>query len=423
MGIELNVAGVCRAPTEDFLDQVEAWLRTGPAGARIGWIATSAPFRKSVEISGDRLLAVLHPAAEPVDLRAAHGQVVVSAGCASAGPGYHRHVAAVLHEMGRRFDIVWDEGTEDPLGLADDRAEVERDYLVWIRALARTVLTEVPAEGAWVSIGLSLGSDRFDHDGLAASWLGPRDRDWFQAVSDGNEAAARAFFPWWDDGWTAPTMRNTAMGIMWNDVRWRAPTDADDTPALHQADALLAEAHRLDAALDLPWAAWHELRSLLADSAPIAAGAPADLPARAAADRPAQLGYRRRSVRTTPVSGWSLRIPGDFTYGWDGDRWWAWDGTRQIEITILRVGDAKTGPPPAAMLQYGANATAGHRGEPVIGGPGDGWWLPAEDGDEVGVQGIASHRNGELLLVTISVPGSQLGWAIEVWRSLEYGGD
>ncbi|WP_433192684.1 hypothetical protein ACQP1G_28775 [Nocardia sp. CA-107356] len=423
MGIELNVAGVCRAPTEDFLDQVGAWLRTGPAGARVGWTATSAPFRKSVEVSGDRLLAVLHPAAEPVDLRAAHGQVVVSAGCAPAGPGYHRHVAAVLHEMGRRFDIVWDEGTEDPLGLADNRAEVEQDYLVWIRTLAETVLTEVPAEGAWVSIGLSTGSDRFDYDGLAASWLGPRDRDWFHAVADGDEAAARAFFPWWEDGWTAPTIRNTAMGIIWNDVRWRAPSDADDSPALHQADALLAEAYRLDPALALPWAAWHELRLLLADSAPIAAGAPGDLPARAAAEMPPVLGYRRRSVRTTPVSGWSLRIPGEFTYGWDGDRWWAWDGTRQIEITILRVGDAKTGPPPAAMLQYGANATAGHRGEPVVGGPGDGWWLPSEDGEEVGVQGIASRRNGELLLVTISVPGPQLDWAIEAWRSLRYGGD
>ncbi|MEV6334901.1 hypothetical protein AB0M12_09320 [Nocardia vinacea] len=423
MGIELHAAGVCRAPTADFLDQVGEWLLTGPAGARVGWTATSAPLRKSVEVSGDRLLAVLHPAAEPIDLRAAHGQVVVSAGCASAGPGYHRHVAAVLHEMGRRFDIVWDEGTEDPLGLGDDRAEVEHDYLVWIRSLAETVLTEVPAEGAWVSIGLSLGSDRFDYDGLAASWLGPRDRDWFQAVRDGDEATARAFFPWWEDGWTAPTIRNTAMGIMWNDVRWRAPSDADDTPALHQADALLAEAHRLDAALELPWAAWHELRLLLADSAAIAAGAPTDLSARAAAADQVPLGYRRRPVHTTPISGWSLRIPGDFTYGWDGDRWWAWDGTRQIEITILCVGDPKTGPPPAAMLQYGANATAGHRGEPVSGGPGDGWWLPSEDGEEVGVQGIASRRNGELLLVTISVPGTQLDWAIEAWRSLHYNGD
>ncbi|WP_328403228.1 hypothetical protein [Nocardia sp. NBC_00403] len=420
MGIELNVAGVCRGPTEDFLQRVERWLRTGPAGARIDWTSTSAPFRNPVEVSGDQLLAVLHPAAEPVDLRAAHGQVVVTAGCAPAGPGYHRHVAAVLHEMGREFDIVWDEGTDDPLGLADNRAEVERDYLTWIRTLAHTVLSQVPTEGNVVSLGLSLGSDQFDYEGLAATWLGPRDVDWFRAVADGDEAAAVRFFPWWEDGWTARTFRDTALGIMWNDVRWRVPTDEDDAPALRQADTLLAEASRLDYALELPWAAWHELRGLLGTLEPVVDDAPADLAERASHDFGARPGYRRRPVFTSLLPGWSLRIPGDFTYGWDGDRWWAWDGERQIDITVLRVDDEKTGPPPAAMLQYGANATEGHRGEPVLGGPGDGWWLPSSDTDEAGVQGIASHRNGELLLVTISVPDAEMNWAIETWRSLRY---
>lgn len=420
MGIELNVAGVHREPAEDFLQQVGEWLRSGASDARVDWPITSAPFRQPVEISGDRLLALLHPAAEPIDVRAAHGQVVVRASCAPAGPGYHRHVAAVLHELGRRFDVTWDEGTEDPLGLADHRAEVEHDYLLWICALARTVLSEVPTQDNWVSLGLSLGSDRFDYDGVAASWLGPRDSGWFHAVADGDEAAAMAFFPWWEDGWTALTVRNAALGILWNDVRWREPSDADDTPAPLHADALLAEAHRLDPNLDLPWAAWQELRELLGISEPAADGAPADLDERATADSRARLGYRRRAVLTAPVPGWSLRIPGDFTYGWDGDRWWAWDGTREIEITVLVVGDEQTGPPPAAMLQYGANATEGHRGEPIVGGPGDGWWLPSEEDGEIGVQGIASRRNGELLLVTISVPDAHLDWAIDAWRSLRY---
>lgn len=420
MGIELNVAGVCRVPAEDFLAQVGTWLAQRPAGARIDWPITSAPLRKPLDIAGDRLLALLYPAAEPIDVRAAHGQVVVRASCASAGPGYHRHVASVLRELGDRFEITWDEGIDDPLGLADNRAEVERDYLQWIRSLAHTVLTQLPTEGNWVSLGLSLGSDRFDYEGLSASWLGPRDTDWFQAVDNGDEAAARAFFPWWEDGWTATTTRNAALGLMWNDVRWREPSDAEDTPAMRYTDALLAEAHQLDPELDLPWAAWFELRRLLATLEPVAAGAPADLDERATVDSRARPGYRRRPVFTAPVPGWSLRIPGDFTYGWDEDRWWAWDGTRQIEITVLRVGDDDTGPPPAAMLQYGANATEGHRGEPIAGGPGDGWWLPSDETDEIGVQGIASRRNGELLLVTISGPESHLDWAIDTWRSLHY---
>lgn len=59
MGIELNVAGVHREPAEDFLQQVGEWLRSGASDARVDWPITSAPFRQPVEISGDRLLALL----------------------------------------------------------------------------------------------------------------------------------------------------------------------------------------------------------------------------------------------------------------------------------------------------------------------------------------------------------------------------
>lgn len=406
MSVGISVAGTSREQDGPrLLATLVDWLRAGPVGVRL-W---------SADVRDDLLLARLHPATEPLMIRATHGQVAASANCSAGGPGYHRHVADVLHEAGRALDIRWTDVAE--LSAAVDRDWVTAEHLQWLTEIARVTLERAPEQAGQFLLAMPLDGDRFEHDAMALSGLGPRELAWCLDVAGGDRDAARSFFPWWDDGWCAATVRDAALGIMWTEVRWRPPSDHDDTPALHQADDLLAEAHRLDPTLPLPWAGWHELRQHLATLETIADGAPADLPDRATHDTSPPIGYRRRPVTTSPLPGWRIRVPGEFTYGWEGNRWWAWDGKRQIDLSVFGVADEQRGMPSDDLIRFAMRTAP--TGERLDGGPGPAVVVSDQPDVPRAVHGYASARAGELLLVTVT--GSEpddLPWAVETWRSL-----
>ncbi|HJL18102.1 MAG TPA: hypothetical protein RMH99_20735 [Sandaracinaceae bacterium LLY-WYZ-13_1] len=343
MGVALELRGARdRSDPMRFLERVEAWLRDRDD--------EPAPH---VERGTEEaiLLAELHPAAEPIRLVADERSVHLSAKTGTAGPGFHRHVCALALALAEAFDVRWaleDEHGDpvDETGWLHDGDEValEEAFLDWLGAVAAQIL-ELAGEGAR-GFALSMPAGHvFEHDGVVATPLGPRDEGWLRAVvADPREGTD--VFAWWSAGRDAAYYRGLALVAMWSEVRWRPPVTDAERALLERVATWVERAHGLDPALELPWAEQSALLELLGEESLRATRAHVKAQARGAA---ATIGYRRRPVLVQLSGGWRITIPGELAERWEErGTWVAWDAKRSVWFTSLTVRDAEGAPSPDA---------------------------------------------------------------------------
>jgi hypothetical protein len=343
MGVELTLVGR-RPPSgaRGFLDDVGAWLT-----------AREDDPPPVVHRAEDEpvLLVELHPAAEPIRLEAGESSLRLSAKTGTAGPGYHRHVCALATALAEAVGVEWaleDERGEpvDETGWLHegDAAALEEAFLDRLGAAAAQIL-ELTTEGVR-GFALSLPAGHaFEHDGLVATPLGPRDEAWLRAVVE-DPARGADVFPWWGPDRDAVYYRDLARVVMWTDVRWRPPVTDEERSLLERVVTWIEKAHGLDPALELPWGEQSELFEHLSEESLRATRAHMKAQARAT---DARIGYRRRPVRVQLSGGWSLTIPGELAERWEErGTWVGWDAKRSVWFTSLTVRDAQGAPSPDA---------------------------------------------------------------------------
>lgn len=285
------------------------------------------------EARSERTLDVqLVPGPEPVSFEVHESQVVVSANTTAAGgPGYHAHVVSMLDAVASGLGLQWNSDGEarlDETGYFEDRhfESIEREMLAWFRSVAKIVLDR-ESEGL-VALRLCLPTDfQPVGDWFVATPMGPMTRTDLLQVRDGDEPAAVAvaarFFPWWDRGVTAHSLRGLALAQCWTKLRWVPPKNEDERRAAVGVLELFDRAQALDADISLPEAELGELRAILRDGAewvtPRAEG----------------IGYRRGWMRHDLTGRWSIEAPGYLTIEWDDGTWVGTSETRTIYATTF----------------------------------------------------------------------------------------
>jgi hypothetical protein len=349
MGVAIELRGRTKASQSprELIMAITQWLRAN-AGELIDRVqeiqADSTPW----------LMARLHPIAEDIRVGALPGgDVVVQAKTSPVGPGYHVFVCELFKRLGVALKIDWDKSAsaDDSDYFATGQRElVEKAMLSWIADVSRRVLFLPPGSGA---VALSMPSDTVFHaDAHVLTPLGPRDTTWLRRVA-ADDPLARDFFAWWPTERGPEVMLAHALCLMWTDVRWHEPANAQERELLTTVSRWLDRAHRLDISLDHPWREWAEiLRALGQDKGPLY-----DMVTRRAERVPEGtplVGYRRGPVSLQLHGGWRVTVPGSFaiTTGEDGSMT-AQRGDRRVVFTPVTVAREDT---PASALLDGQDA-------------------------------------------------------------------
>lgn len=333
MGTAILLRGTCREV--DALGALEAF-----AAALSGPFAPEASRAEDEE--GRPLLALaIHPAAEPLRVvDHGRGRIAVEAITGTAGPGYHAHVTELLESAAGALGIAW-EHVEDESGYFEsrDRRALENAITIWLGTTVHEVLG-LHARGVHgLQMSLPEGT-LFEHAGVLATPMGPRDLAWLERVAK-DPSAGIDVLPWWHEGEGAETLRAAAIAAMWIDVRWRAPLIESERRLFERVLGWLDRGQALAPELEWPWREQSEMLerlgedSLRATRVHLRASA---LPLGAA------IGYRREPVRVTLSGGWSIRVPGAFAERWEErGTWVGWDATRSVWLNTLEVrGSAST---------------------------------------------------------------------------------
>jgi hypothetical protein len=382
-------------------DAVEAWFRSEHPG-----LLTVS--RTAADPSGAAAARIhLHPVDPGVRVSVGtDGTVVVRADCLPVGPGYHVFLAKALRRLGPAVDLAWEPPPRVSLMDASERAQ-ER-----LMEAARAVIDRLGGADARHALMLP-PHEEFEHDGLVATPLGPRDMHWLAAAAVGG-LHLHEVFPWPEAGPTARVLRGRALSMMWTQVRWRPPQDAAERDVLSQVDQLLDAAWTAEPNLDLPWPEWAEVRALLGVEDDVSAEI-----ARRGAEAPhtGPVGYRRRPVTSRLPAGWWITTPGELATRWaDRATWQAADGERTVEVTVAGAGPRRATPLPRVAMTADQLVVegGGWRGAAQFGMGGDGARLL--EGRAVGPKGEAR--------IWASMPASgDRRWAERVFRSLAWRGD
>ena len=366
------------APMGVWLDLVG---RTDPASA-LARLTTALEARGLAATpvqaeDGPALSVPLHPAAEPLVISATRTGVRAAIRTGTAGPGLHAHASELLGALGDELGIAWDPAG-DPTGYFATRelARVEDALLAQLGELAREVLV-LAGRGA-ADLALFLPDDvRFEHDGLLATPLGPRDRAWVERVARDPRQGIDVL-AWWAPGEDAAYHRGRALAELWTEFRWRPPLDDRERAQHARVLASLERAYALDPELELPWRAWSELLQLTGEDSLRATRT--HLRAERAPLAP-PIGYRRRPVRVELSGGWSLRVPGTLATEWrERGTWVGWDAVRSVWFTsVTREGD-------------GDDTETTLAGLPELRGEGD--TLAMERGPIRGAVRFGAHEEG-----------------------------
>jgi hypothetical protein len=174
---------------------------------------------------------------------------------------------------------------------------------------------------------------------------------------------------------------------------------------MEAVDADLVAAAAADRDLALPIAEWAELVADLGDGERAAVLA-------ARATGPAAIGYRRFDM-VLEVAGWSLTLPGAFVGRWedDGERYWATDGERVIELTQFETTERDpdklidVAPPLHPVVERFADGERRGRAEAY------------DDGGVRVVHGLIADPPHVAILTCKSEPRDE-PWALATWRRL-----
>jgi hypothetical protein len=357
-------------------------------GERLGRLLPRMWKGAELDVSAKRITADLHPFARALRITiGADGELEVRGDAAAVGPGYYDDVMARLAPILDELDYAWDGEPLDP----------RQAMLGWLAEELRGGATRIgmPAERTFLV------------DAPIQTAMGPREAAWRDAVL-ADPHAGRDAFAWWER-LPGHAERARAVLAMWHEVPWREPIDKAERALMKRVDAELRAARKADRALGLPYAEWAELVGHLGDDD--RAGELAAL-----ATGPAVIGYRRFDMEVEAGGGWSITLPGAFVGAWedDGERYWATDGDRVIELTSLETTEHDS----AKLLDV---APALHPViERIADGARHGRAEVYDEGDVHIVHGLVAIAPNVAILTCKGSPSDQ-AWALATWRSLRNG--
>ena len=360
---------------------------------------------------GAAVAFVLHPLAEAVTLTDEGGAVTLEAMTSSVGPGYHAFVCDLARELADELATPWAEddeeyGDETEFFEHGDFGRLQEEMLAWLGSLAAAVLEQVEPDSSELAVAMPLG-DRFVNLDFANTPLGPRSREWFEAVA---RDASRGidFFAWWERGLGASYLAGRALAELWNRIPWRPPLDEDEERLMRETLELLRAAHEAEPDRPLPWAAWVELARLVDDAVPT------DVTEAAERDESPPIGYRRHDVVAALPGGWSVRVPGSLAAGVDEEgAWVAHDVSRSVYASVLSTGGQ---PVDLSDLEPEEGEEHAHDDE----GARRRAWAAVEqeaEGPELVLRGVAASGDS-VATITITCEPADEQWALGVWRSL-----
>lgn len=379
-------------PGEPLLRGVEAWLvRHHPA------LLVSRSHHAGRDDAAV-LVVQLHPIDRGLRITAwPRGRVEASALTYPVGPGFRVFVGRLMRRIGRALGIQW----STPPGISPTSAsEAAQTSLA---AEARSVIDQLAA-GVTAPLLLLPPTHRFDHDGLVATPLGPRDMQWLAGAAVGALRLDDAF-AWPTPGLSPRAAKGRALTLLWTEVRWRPPEDAFEEHVFAEVDRLLTEAHTGEPNLDLPWAEWAEVQTLaglrteLSEVVFHRCGTSTSWP---------PVGYRRRPVQVGLPEDWWVTVPGAFAERWEGDGTWVgWQKGRRL---IARVHGEHSRPPTRPEMPDMVFR------EPQREGVA---WLHTPRSGERGLRfsGVMSDGRTAVGLEADYQPGDR-GWVERAWRSL-----
>jgi hypothetical protein len=257
------------------------------------------------------LFCRLHPAAEDLEISFIEdGQLTVSANTSSAGPGYHTFVCDMLHKLGDRFRLQWEEPNEeyqDETGYfhSGDSQHLFAQMSTWIKTIASCFFDGTLKDQHAIRLAMPLDVG-FTWEAAAITPLGPRDDDWLQKTAE-DGYKGQDFFAWWNPGLNAEYFLRRALVKIWADVRWRFPVNNHERQTLSYVADSLKTAYELDATLTYPWAEWSEILRYL-DRIDDEHQFVHD---RAGTTQPT-MGYRRHDVTVQLPGNWWVSVPGSF---------------------------------------------------------------------------------------------------------------
>jgi hypothetical protein len=356
-------------------------------GERLVRLAKRA-FRGSIiDSSPKRITLGLHPNASPMRISVLpDGDLELRGDTSALGPGYHAEVLARLAPILDELEYVIDDPGDPQVGMT-----------AWLAAELRagTRLVGMPADKC------------FNVDAPVLTAMGPRDAAWRDAVL-ADPMHGRDAFPWWERVPGADA-RSRALLAMWFDVPWREPLDAAERELMEQVDADLTAARKANRDLDLPYAEWSQLLDWIPSE-----DDHADRIRAKAGEREPAIGYRRYTMDIEVSGGWILELGGNYVGHWDddGERWWATDGERVVELTSLTAPDETDS---QRLLDVAApvNPVVERIAEPRRCGRAEVY----DDGNLHVIHGLMACAP-HVAILTCKGEKSDEAWALATWRSL-----
>jgi hypothetical protein len=430
LGVGLHLIGqaskrglVPRLPTtERLVADVEGWFRAQAADE----LRSLARIEAEPETAA--LRATFHPAAEPVDLRfLPAGRVEVDADSVPVGPGYHTWLCHALRRLGTDLEIDWlrpelEPASRDETGYfwSDQRADVERAHLVWLRDVLRAAADPRVRRGEPLHAS-SFGGHHFDADAAVVTALGPRSEAWLAQALE-RPSLATDVWPWSADAQDARYLLNRALCLLWTEVRWRPPATDTERADLDEVIRLLRRAFPLEPSLPYPWREWRDILQLAGLATdPMTERIVREAGQAEAAEAGPLIGYRRRAV-AVDHAGWTLTVPGSWAERRNEEEWWGGDGGRSITLAGVETGEGGEPMPAQTFLQR----VAGHLGRDA---------LEHRDGPLVSRARIEIDAGSGVEVATLEGYAAVLGrgaaikieihdpedweWALEMWRSLQ----
>ncbi|HEX4423717.1 MAG TPA: hypothetical protein VH165_37660 [Kofleriaceae bacterium] len=353
---------------------------------RLDRLAARALKGAEVTVSAKRITAELHSFVPALRILIEPDGALVVRGQAGAGPGYADDAIARMAPILDELDYAWEPDDFDPRAAA----------LAWLTEQLRGGATE-----------LGMPDDRaFRVDAPILTALGPRDAAWRDAVL-ADPSAGRDIFAWWDRK-PGHLERSRAVLAMWHEVPWREPVDKPERALMKRVDADLRAARKADPELALPYAEWADIAGYLGDDERAEQ-------LRERATGPSKIGYRRYDMDVEIGGGWTITLPGRFVSSWedDGERYWATDGPRMVEVTKLETTEQDS----AKLIEI---APPNH---PVIAATAEGTRharIEAHDEDHLhivhGLVAVAPH----VAIFTCKATAADEPWALDTWRSLRH---
>lgn len=258
------------------------------------------------------LFCNLHPAAENLEISLRDpDHVTASANTSTVGPGDHIFVCDVLHKLGERFHLQWEEPSDDfrdETGYfhSEDRQQVFVEMKAWLKGVANMFFDgTLKGQGHPVRLAMPLDVG-FSWDARSITPLGPRDADWLKRVAE-NPDNGTDFFAWWNPVLDAEYFRRRALVKIWSEVRWRPPINDTEKDVLSYVADSLETAYKLDSGLEYPWAEWAAILGYLQRSVN-----EYPFPRELATTTPS-IGYRRHDVTVQLPGNWWITLPGSFS--------------------------------------------------------------------------------------------------------------